>query len=191
MSVKELLEVCEGCGIGRGGAVSKEDVVQAIVTSGKVEIVKDAQQITEIAYDELTKMSVKDLKELCSSVGIGRDEMRGFRDKIDFVDAVIRSGRINIIDEKEGEEEGKFMDVDDFEGDNGEGEDTKMEEEEKKEYGNIDSDVSKDDDIDFGVMSIHELKTKAAIYDVDIKGCVEKQEIIDKIRKVIRESHNL
>ncbi len=108
----EVARVAKDLGVDISSAVTRQDVVSAIINSGKVELIKEGTLI-KTSLSELKHLSVKELLGMLSSVGI-RIDRKNVIDKGDLVQLLIVSDKVDVADDEESKED-EIMGIDDYE----------------------------------------------------------------------------
>merc|ERR1712072_426171 len=103
MGAKDLTRIAKTLKISTQGTLDKKDVVERIVSSGKIDIIPVNSSCLEYTMRALESMKVKDLKMIMSSVGVSYREEDVIERK-DLVNILINSGRVAIIDDDDGED---------------------------------------------------------------------------------------
>ncbi|CAM9413662.1 unnamed protein product [Choristocarpus tenellus] len=100
LSIPQIRNVARSCSVNITGCLEKRDIVQRIIDAGAVDLMTDAE-VQEVSSDSLAAMSLRELRDLMRSLGVGVD---GCLEKADLLERVTTSGLINVISSVQAEE---------------------------------------------------------------------------------------
>jgi len=103
-SVSKLKEIMLQLGISFTGCVDKQDMIERIIQSGKIDIVEGLPPV-EMSFASLKQKSVKELRQMLLSFGLPID---GAIEKKELTDRLVQSGRVILNDLNKTRSEGRF-----------------------------------------------------------------------------------
>lgn len=186
MDVKGLKHLCVKLNINHESCLDKEDLVQTILKSGKVDIIA-APEPKEFSLSELRGMSVGKLKRTMLDSGVSYDP-RDVIEKEDIVQIFVNSGRVILMadpcDKDDNPTNFESHSSTTSSDPNG---------------GNIGKHSSINNEDPISSMqtesagmdrlmkeSVSSLRSMAAVVDVSLSGCIEKREMVERIFKKVR-----
>lgn len=109
MKAKDLKELCKRLGIPVPvDVLEKEDMVQKVIGSGKIDIISSPEPC-EFKLSDLRAMSIGKLKKTMNEAGVFFDPI-DVVEKNDMLLIFLNSGRLNVIEDDEREEENERKD---------------------------------------------------------------------------------
>ena len=186
MDVKGLKHLCVKLNINHESCLDKEDLVQTILKSGKVDIIA-APEPKEFSLSELRGMSVGKLKRTMLDSGVSYDP-RDVIEKEDIVQIFVNSGRVILMADA--------CDIDDNPTNFKSHSSTTSSDPNGENIGKHSS-INNEDSISsvqtesagmdrLMKESVSYLRSMAAVVDVSLSGCIEKREMIERIFKKVR-----
>ena len=92
--INVLRQIMNTLGINTSGCIDKRDLVDRLISSGKIEVVEGIPPV-EITRKELNDKSVNDLRHLLRSYGLSTE---GMLEKRELIDRLLESGRVYVVD---------------------------------------------------------------------------------------------
>mmetsp|Transcript_25796 Transcript_25796/g.48562 ORF Transcript_25796/g.48562 Transcript_25796/m.48562 type:complete len:413 (-) Transcript_25796:144-1382(-) len=206
MTAKEVMAMARDLKVSVTGAIDKSDIVERILASGKIDIIKGNSAASSKSYSikDLEEARIKQLKVILDDAGV-RYKERDVVERRDLIDLIVNSGRVEIVAEETDEDE--ILDIDGDEddddmdskpravdlasesntdGDCGPSElkRQRTQDEENEEEGQMDVDDLGSSGMkveDLKNMKISELKKICKENAIDVSDCVEKKELVSRI----------
>ena len=187
MSIHSLRELMRSLGVASTGCFDKRELVDRLILSDKITLVEGIPAM-ELTEQQFLKMGISELKKLLHSFGISSS---GALEKADLRERLLRAGRVILV-EKPGEtqtEESESTQIpSDGSFDPSESDKIKNEESESANHNeavdsqNIGDRFKIHEDV-VQSMSIRELLELMRGFDIPTQGCVERAEMIRRIRE--------
>lgn len=106
MTAKEVMAMARDLKVSVTGAIDKSDIVERILASGKIDIIKGNSAASSKSYSikDLEEARIKQLKVILDDAGV-RYKERDVVERRDLIDLIVNSGRVEIVAEETDEDE--------------------------------------------------------------------------------------